>query len=75
MYLLVSLGGRDDNGQDADELEDGPQEQAVAQQALQQGGLRDLGGRQVQLGGHGEGSRSDASYNLSVDNQTTYTNT
>ncbi|KAG7271968.1 hypothetical protein CRUP_023848 [Coryphaenoides rupestris] len=55
MYLLMSLGGRDDDGQDADELEDGPQEEAVAQQALQEGRLRDLRGRQVQLRGHGAG--------------------
>jgi len=55
MYLLMSLGGRDDDGQDADELEDGPQEEAVAQQALQEGGLRNLRGRQVQLHGAGHG--------------------
>ena len=48
----MSLGGRDDDGQDADELEDGPQEKPIAQQALQEGGLRNLRGRQVQLRGH-----------------------
>ena len=55
IYLFVSLGGRDDDGQDADELEDGPQEKPIAQQALQEGGLRNLRGRQVQLRGHDAG--------------------
>lgn len=51
-YVLVSLGSREDDGQDADELEDGSQEQPVPQHALQEGGLGDLRGRQVQVCRH-----------------------
>lgn len=47
------FGSREDNSEDADELEDGTQEQAIAQQALQKGGFRDLRGGQVQISRHG----------------------
>ena len=48
----MSLGCGDDDSQDADELEDGAQKQAIAQQALQEGGLRDLWRGQVQVCRH-----------------------
>lgn len=49
----MGLGNGYNNGQDTDELEDGSQEESVAQQVLQEGGLRHLGRREVQVGGHG----------------------
>lgn len=39
---LMGLGNGYDDGQDTDELEDGSQEEPVAQQVLQKGGLRHL---------------------------------
>lgn len=51
-YVLVSFGSWEDDGQDADELEDGSQEQTVAQQALQERGFGNLGRRQVQVCRH-----------------------
>lgn len=51
-YMLVSFGSWEDDGQDADELEDGSQEQTVAQHALQERGFGDLRRRQVQVCRH-----------------------
>lgn len=51
-YVLVSFGSWEDDGQDADELEDGSQEQTVAQHALQERGLGNLRRGQVQVCRH-----------------------
>ena len=49
----MGLGNGNDDGQHADELEDGPQEESVPQQVLQECGLGHLGRGEVQVGGHG----------------------
>lgn len=52
----MPLGCGEEDSQDADELEDGPQEQAIPQQALQEGGFRDLRRGQVQLRSRHDGA-------------------
>lgn len=54
-YMFMSLGCGEDDGQDADELEDGSQEQTITQHALQKRGLGDLRRRQVQFCRHDAG--------------------
>lgn len=49
----MGLGNWNDDGQHADELEDGPQEESIPQQVLQERGLRHLGRGEVQVGSHG----------------------
>lgn len=49
----MGLGNGNDDGQHADELEDGPQEESIPQQVLQERGLRHLGRGEVQVGSHG----------------------
>lgn len=49
----MAFGCGEDHSQDTDELENGPQKQAVAQYTLQESGLWDLGRGQVQVCRHG----------------------
>lgn len=51
-HLFVAFGCRDENRQNADELEDGPQKQPVAEGALEEGGFWDVWRRQVQVCRH-----------------------
>lgn len=66
----MPLGCGEDDSQDADELKDGAQEQPVAQHALEEGGLRDLRGGQVQIGRHGAAVGREINVNTKLRGET-----